>query len=261
MDAFAFLGLEHVADGRYRLPVTPDVATAAKTIFGGAASASVATVAEHATGRPLIYSALAFPSTASIGEVIDLEVTPVTEGRRVTNARVEATKNGDEPVFSATVALGLPGDDDLSGRWSTPLEVPAVEDCAPRQPREGTADARVEFRPARIRRGEERSTPSPDGRFAMWLRIPDLDPGVATVAKLGDYVNSFVGQSLGERTTTKSLDNALRVVERPTGDWVLLDVQIQAVAGGFAHGEGRLYSPAGDLLAIAQQTTTVRPRS
>ena len=260
MDAFTFLGLEHVDDGRYRLPVTPDVATAAKTIFGGAASATVATLAEHATQRPLIYSALAFPSTASIGEVIDLTFTPTTVGRRVTNARVEATKDG-EPVFAATVALGLPGEHDLAGRWSTPLEVPDVDECEPRQPREGTADARVEFRPAKIRRGEQRSEPSPDGRFAMWLRIPDLDPGVATVAKLGDYVNSFVGQALGERATTKSLDNALRVVERPTDEWVLLDVQIQAVAGGFAHGEGRLYSRGGDLLAIAQQTTTTRPRT
>jgi acyl-CoA thioesterase II len=260
MDAFTFLGLEHVDDGRYRLPVTPDVATASKTIFGGAASATVATISEHATERPLIYSALAFPSTAFIDEVIELTIEPITVGRRVTNARVEATKNGGEPVFGATVACGLPGEDDFTGRWSTPLEVPDVDECEPRQPREGTADARVEFRPARIRRGEERSQPSPDGRFAMWLRIPDLDPGVATVAKLGDYVNSFVGQALGERATTKSLDNALRVVERPTDEWVLLDVQIQAVAGGFAHGEGRLYSRAGDLLAIAQQTTTARPR-
>lgn len=259
MDAFAFLGIEHVDAGRYRLEVTPDVATAASTIFGGAASAAVVATAQHAFGRPLIWAGIAFPSTAAVGETVEIATGAVTEGRRVTNGRVEATLDGS-PVFTASVALGLPGHDDLTGRWLAPRHAPALEDCAPRQPREGTADARVEFRPARIRRGEERSRPSPDGDFAMWLRVPELEPGVPALAMLADYVNSFVGQALGERTTTKSLDNALRVVAAPTEQWVLLEVQIQAVEGGFAHGQGLVFSPHGELLAVAQQTTAARRR-
>lgn len=260
MDPFTFLGLEPVDEGRYRLPVTPGVATAARTIFGGCAHAASVAATEHATGRALIFSALAFPSTASLDEVVDISVTPVTEGRRITNARVVATKGEGEPVFSAHASLGQPGDDDLTARWLTPLEVPAVEECAPREPREGTSDARVEFRPARIRTGEQRDQPSPDGRFALWLRVPDLEPGAATLALLGDYVNAGIGQSLGERTTSKSLDNTLRVVARPTQEWVLLDGQIQAVSGGLAQCEGRLYDRDGQLLAVAQQTTTARRR-
>lgn len=260
MDPMRFLGLEPLDEHRYRLAVTPGVATAARTIFGGCAHATVVAAAERTVGRALIFSALAFPSTAFLEEVIELTVTPVAEGRRITSARIVATKGEDEPVFAAHAALGEPGDDDLSARWLAPLEVPPVEACELRTPREGTSDARVEFRPARIRTGEDRHRPSPDGRFALWLRVPELEPGIASLALLGDYVNAGVGQSLGERTTSKSLDNTLRVVRRPTDEWVLLDGRIQAVSGGLAQCEGRLYDRAGELLAIAQQTTTARRR-
>ena len=41
-------------------------------------------------------------------------------------------------------------------------------------------------------------------------------------------------------------------------DWVLLDIRIQAVHGGFGHGAVLLWAETGQLLAIASQSTIVR---
>lgn len=259
MNAFTFLGIEHAGDNRYRLRITDKVATAAGTLFGGAATATLTAVAEHAMGRPVIWASVAFTNVPPVGETVALTVVPVAEGRRVSHARVEGAIDG-ELVLLLTASLGERSDDDLEGQWPPRLEVPDPEDCAPREGRAGTADEHVEFRPARIRTGEQRSEPSPDGRFGMWLRVPDLEHGTPRIALVADYVNSFCGQALGERATSKSLDNNLRILSGGHADWMLLDVQMTAVSGGYAHGHGYLWTPRGELLAMASQTMTVRRR-
>ncbi len=260
MDAFTYLGIEPAGERRYRLPITDRIATAASTLFGGAATASLTAVAEHELGRPLIWASVAFTNVPPVPETVELTVIPVAEGRRVSHARVEGAIDGTT-VLLMTASLGEQSDDDLVGQWPERLEVPGPEDCKPREGRAGTADEHVEFRPARIRTGDQRKQPSPDGRFGMWLRVPDLDPGTPRVALLADYVNSFCGQALGERATSKSLDNNLRIISHAPADWLLLDVQMGAVTGGYAHGHGYLWSTDGELLAEASQTMTVRRRA
>jgi acyl-CoA thioesterase len=259
MDAFTYLGIEHAGDHRYRLPITDKVATAASTLFGGAATASLTAVAEHAMERPVIWSSVAFTNVPPVPETVELTVVPVAEGRRVSHARVEGAIDG-RTVLLMTASLGQRSADDLEGQWPEPLQVPGPQDCKPREGRVGTADEHVEFRPARIRTGEQRSEPSPDGRFGMWLRVPDLDHGTPRIALVADYVNSFCGQALGERATSKSLDNNLRILSDAHADWMLLDVQMATVSGGYAHGHGYLWTPEGELLAMASQTMTVRRR-
>jgi acyl-CoA thioesterase len=217
-------------------------------------------VAEREMGRPLIWANVAFTNVPPMPETVELTVVPVSEGRRVSHARVEATI-GEDTVLLMTASLGEGSTDEPEGLWPEPLRVPGPEECAPREGRAGTADEHVEFRPARIRTGEQRRKPSPDGRFGMWLRVPGLEHCTSRVALVADYVNSFCGQALGAKATSKSLDNTLRIISTEPTDWMLLDVQMQAVQRGLAHGQGYLWNPEGRLLAVASQTMTVRSRS
>jgi acyl-CoA thioesterase len=75
---------------------------------------------------------------------------------------------------------------------------------------------------------------------------------------LGDFVPFGIGQALGLAAGGNSLDNTLRVVRLEPTDWVLLDIRVLAVHGGFGHGAVLLWSETGRLLAIASQSTIVR---
>ena len=76
-----------------------------------------------------------------------------------------------------------------------------------------------------------------------------------------------IGQALGHRPGSNSLDNTLRFAcDHPT-EWVLADVRVHAVLDGFGHGLVHLWAEDGTLLgdrepvhdrAVAR-TTRARP--
>jgi acyl-CoA thioesterase len=55
-----------------------------------------------------------------------------------------------------------------------------------------------------------------------------------------------------------SLDNTLRVVSLEPTEWVLCDIRIQALVGGYGQGVAYLWSQGGSLLATASQSMRVR---
>jgi acyl-CoA thioesterase len=75
---------------------------------------------------------------------------------------------------------------------------------------------------------------------------------------IGDYVPFGIGQALGQRAGGNSLDNTLRVVQRHPSEWILADIRVHAVQGGFGHGLVHLWSEDGILLGTASQSTIVR---
>jgi acyl-CoA thioesterase len=85
-----------------------------------------------------------------------------------------------------------------------------------------------------------------------------LDMSGAALAVLGDFVPWGIGQALGLGVGGNSLDNTLRVVETRPADWVLLDIAVHGVGGGYGHGRLHLWAPDGDLLAMASQSVIVR---
>jgi acyl-CoA thioesterase-2 len=56
----------------------------------------------------------------------------------------------------------------------------------------------------------------------------------------------------------RSLDNTLRVVQLRDTEWVLCDIRIHALVGGYAQGIAFLWSQDGELLATASQSLAVR---
>ena len=94
----------------------------------------------------------------------------------------------------------------------------------------------------------------------MWARMPDiLEMSGAALAILGDYV------PFGHRPGARPPRPAATASTTPCGsstscptDWVLLDIQVHAVANGFGHGLVHLWAEDGTLLATASQSTIVR---
>ncbi len=51
--------------------------------------------------------------------------------------------------------------------------------------------------------------------------------------------------ALGRRVMSRSLDNTLRVVRLEPTEWVLCDIRIQALVGGYGQGVAYLWSETG----------------
>jgi len=93
----------------------------------------------------------------------------------------------------------------------------------------------------------------------LWSRIPGhLEPSAATLAIFGDFVSGGVSQLLGQATMGRSLDNTIRVAQLEATEWVLCEIKMHALVGGFAQGTGFLWSESGTLLATASQSIAAK---
>jgi acyl-CoA thioesterase II len=264
VDAQHFLGMEPVGDrSHWRLPVTEAVATPARFLYGGCGLGAGIVAMEAATGRPTVWATAQYLAHALIGSVLDIEVTVAATGGHVTQARAVARNDGDE-VLTVNAALGS-YEDDPGATWVEMPAVPSVDASRRRNLPEFFPDSvlsRVDQRQASGRSFEEMDgTPGPPDS-ATWMRVPGhLEPSAATLAVMGDMVSGGMSQPLGRLTSGRSLDNTLRVVRLVATEWILVDVQMHALANGFGHGLAHLWAEDGTLLATASQSVGVRPWS
>jgi acyl-CoA thioesterase len=261
MDARTWLGLEATDDPlRYRMAVTPAVSSGMGALFGGAGLAAGIEAMESASGRPVIWATAQYLSYARPPAVLDIEVVLAVTGHQVTQARAIARVEGSE-ILTVNAALGV-RPLELQGQWAQMPAVPGPDESPPRrhfrsQPEDSLA-TRIEARLAKGRMPDELDGVPGDGRTAMWARIPDVEVGSTTLAVLGDFVPSGIGQALGLPAGGNSLDNTLRVARIVPTDWVLLDIRIHGVDHGFGHGLVHLWSEDGTLLGTASQSAIVR---
>lgn len=260
MNAKTFLGLESTHNPtRWVLPVTPGLSTRGNFLWGGCGLGAAIEAMEGTTGRPVIWATAQYLSYATPPSIMDIDVTVAVPGNSVTQARAVGHV-GDREILTVNAALGH-RDLAAEGSWATMPDVPAPHDCPRRFDAGGdTMMARLEFRLADARAEDEiEGNPMPGGRCSMWARMPEvLDMSGAALAILGDYVPMGIGQSLGRHAGGNSLDNTLRMVRVVPTDWVLLDIQVHAIANGFGHGLVHLFAEDGTLLATASQSTIVR---
>jgi acyl-CoA thioesterase-2 len=259
-DAMTFLGLEPAGDLAWTLPVTPGIATPHGFLFGGCGLGAAIAALEAATGRPVVWATAQYLSYARCGETVDFGVTVAVAGHQITQARAVGTVAGRE-ILTVNAALGS-RPTDFDAAWLTPPDVLAPERCPVRTVDDehlGTVIDRLEQRLAAGRMDDRLVGPSASGRSALWVSMADLAPSGAALAVLGDYVPFGIGQALGLNAGGNSLDNTLRVVDdQATTEWVLLDIQVHAIAHGFGHGVVHLWSETGALLATASQSAIVR---
>ncbi len=260
--AAAFLGLEQAGDG-WALPVTAGIATRGHFLFGGCGLGAAIVALEEVTARPVVWSTAQYLSYATVGSVVDITVTVAETGRRTSQARATG-RVADREIFTVNAALGV-RDRGLDATWSTPPDVPTPAESQRGglfQDHEGTIIGRLEFRLAAGRQvgalGEGAAVDRSDGRCALWVSMEGLAVSGAGLAIIGDYVPFGIGRALGLRAGGNSLDNTLRVLQLAPTDWVLLDIEVQAIANGFGHGQVHLWSEDRTLLGIASQSVLVR---
>ena len=121
--------------------------------------------------------------------MLDIDIVVPVAGKHTTQARAVG-QVGDKEIFTVNAALGSRSLD-IAGRWAEMPEMPPPAECPP-APRfegaEGTIHDQVEIRIAsgRVRRD---GTPSPDGRSALWIRLPvELERSAAGLAIVADWV-------------------------------------------------------------------------
>jgi acyl-CoA thioesterase len=262
MDARTFLGLQpRDEEGlRYRLEVTSAIATGGRFLFGWCGLAAAIEAMESASGRSCAWATAQYLSFATIGSVVDLDVTLAVTGHHTTQARCVG-RVGEQEILTVNAALGY-RDSDALGVWAERPVVPSPDECSPRERMTEMTDTvmdRVDVRLASGRQFTDLDGTPGNGRTALWCRIPELlEPSPAALAVMGDFVPSGIAQALGSRTGGRSLDNTLRVVAVVPTEWVLVDVRIHAVQRGFGHGLAHLWAEDGALLATASQSVVVR---
>lgn len=261
MDSRAFLGLKQESDRSFSLEVVPRLATSGSFLFGGAGLGAGIAALETVTRRPCTWATAQYLSYARLGERLDIDVTVAVEGSSVTQARA-VCRVGDREVLTVNAALGDRAFD-ASGQFvQMPNAVPP-DQSRPRTLRAAHANSIMEALDMRIAKGRDLDeldgTPS-DGRTIMWVRIKSLVDGIDSPALgiLGDFVPMASGQAVGLRAGGNSLDNTIRFSRFVPTDWVLLDIQIESVQRGFAHGTIQMFAQDGTLLATASQSCIAR---
>jgi acyl-CoA thioesterase-2 len=261
MDAQSFLGMEPVGDNlHWQMRVDPHVTTPGNFLFGGCGLAAALVALEGASGRPTVWASGQYLSYAPTHSLVEWEVTLAVVGRHVTQGRAVGRVDGRE-ILTVNSALGK---DELAegGVWVQPPDVAPPEDCPARYLPvmfRNTILDRVEVRVAKGRMFDEMHGEPGSPESALWARVPGhLSPSAATLAIFGDYVSGAASHPLGQRTMGRSLDNTLRVVQLKPTEWVLCDIRMHALIGGYAQGVAFLWSQDGELLATASQSFAVR---
>jgi acyl-CoA thioesterase-2 len=270
MDAAEFLGLRPTHNpNRWYLPITEGIATRGKFLFGGSGLGSAVAAMEAVSERPVVWATAQYLSFAMVDSIMDLDVVVAVSGKHTSQVRTVG-QVGDREILTVNAALGskpVHGDE----QWRTMPVVPAPEDCPGREESvedPGSIMTRFDMRLATgtawdllPARPPEDGAPSPAraprGRSALWVRMPEVDMSAAALAILGDYVPFGISQAMGWWVPSNSLDNTIRVQRLVPTDWVLCDVRVDGLHGGFGHGSVYLWAQDGTLLATASQSVVL----
>lgn len=251
--------MERTDETTWSFEVTERVITPGNFLFGGCGLASALVALEEASARPTIWATAQYLSYAPLGSVVTVKTDLAVVGGHVTQAR-STTYAEDREILTVNGAFGT-GELSAASPWVAMPEVDPPEMCPERATHNRFNRSifnHLETRIAIGRQFDELETPgSPVS--ALWSRIPGhLDVSAATLAIFGDYVAGGLSQPLGYHTMGRSLDNTIRVATLEPTEWVLTEIHMHALSGGFAQGTAFMWSESGTLLATASQSIAAR---
>lgn len=247
---------------RFRTQVPPQLCVGSGErvfLFGGIALAAAMEAMERASGLPASHAAAQFLVPAIPGSELEIQVR--SAGGSLRQCAVEATASGT-PFLRVTGACGRRADG-TAYQGSAPPAVAQPADCPERSVARllsSNLQALLEFRLAAGVLPDRAGWSAEGGQdLACWVRARDgalLDRRLLTV--IADCAALAVPGALGRPASGSSLDNAIRFVAPPQGEWVLFATRIEAVLDGLVHTRSRLFSEDGRLLALASQTMALR---
>ena len=235
----------------WKLEITDQVAGATGTLHGGCGLAAAADALEKTTGRRLSFLSGQFLARAPVGSEVDIEVTELAVGNRVTQAAVTC-RDGEIIVFRAAAALG--GLDlNVDRQWSAAPEVPSPDQCDSRGATSESGRSFNDFADIRI------AGQKPGERDVYyWARLNGaLASSTQGLIALADLLPSGMRVSLNAGFRGSSLDHSVRLLTQEKSAWVLICIRSAGIANSIGHGSAAIYSQAGTLLAVASQSFAI----
>lgn len=255
-----FLGMTRVDERTWRFAVTERLITPGQFLFGGCGLASGLVALEEASERPTIWATAQYLSYAPLGATVNVVTDLAVVGGHVTQARA-TTFVDDREILTVNGSFGT-GVLSAPTPWVTMPDVAAPLECPERvMPRRfnNSIFDHVETRIALGRSFDQLDGTPGSPISALWARVPGhLTPSAPTLAIFGDYVSGGATQPLGRNTMGRSLDNSIRVASLVPSEWVLCEIRMHALYGGFAQGTAFLWSESGTLLATASQSIAAK---
>lgn len=254
-------GIELQDGARATFELTSLLARPDGRLYGGTAIGVAVALAEAVTGRRALWSTVQFiSSAATVGDRFHCTVEELAAGRRTSQVRVRAFV-GDVEVFCALGANALEKVGGISGSFEQPPAVVGPEAAPPFQfamPAELLA-AQEPSRSMQLMEIRIATALDPDlpAHPHVWVRVPGHQATPAVLAYLADMVPMSIVRAVGRMGGGTSLDNTIRIGVPAETEWVLLDMRPHVAHAGVGTGTGLMWSPAGELMAVASQTSSL----
>jgi len=227
-------------------------------LFGGALLGAAVEAMEKVAGKPLLSVSALYLQGLKENDVLEVRAQLRGGGKAVSLATAAGVHNGE----TAVLAQGTLG--------AFPEGVRPATAFAPRRPPEasrrreslnytpgGVTDTlEVRFADEDVARGANRAQ--------LWVRCVGVDGPMtaAILTAVADHPPSAVAPIFGQGYYGITLDSTMRIAARldkyPAGEWVLLDVQFDALTDQMGHASVQMWSRGGDYLGLAAQTTRMR---
>jgi len=256
-----FLGLQLAVDApAAHFVVTGRLCAPFGFLYGGSGLAACVVAAEAVTGRPLVWVTTQYVANAFPGEVVELQVDVVAEGRATSQTHVRGMV-GERTVLHSTTAHTERDRGEI--RWWGRPPVVAEPDSCPPLDTSWAPTTESFFHQLDRRIPPDQDAALVEGRLLLWCRMPAWPIGSpASQGFIADIVPMALSIALGRPPGGTSLDNTVRIVvgEPPVehDDWVLLDIEAEGFGRSIGHGRVRLWRRDGTLIGTGSQSCIVR---
>lgn len=273
----SIISLDRSAAHMWEMDVPPQLCVGTPKhmfLYGGAGLAIAISAMEAQTGRTTLWASAQYLSFVRPSDHMVISVEESARGKR--SSQASAKLSGRDGL--AIVATGSFG----GSLEQRPDEAEAPTDHWEAMPETAPPDAwpamafswtrpdddlyaQFDIRVAKGRYGAARADTSlsRDGNVRIWARHrAGAQVDAALIAVIADFLPSAVASVAGHSAVANSLDNLVRIASLAASDWMLFDIDVHGIGGGFGHASGRLFAADGTLLALASQTVALRfPRA
>jgi len=224
-------------------------------MFGGATFGVLIEALEAASALPLLTASVQFIQTAQLDKTLEIQTRTLAAGKLTSQMQAIADQDG-KPACIVSAAMG-----ELSDAMPAATSFPAVPDpdtCAPRTFTRLIPGSFTYTLDVRIAGADANGC-------QLWARWPDArgQPlGASLLAVYADHPPYGISLARGAQWYGLTLDSVLRMAAPLDGldsaDWILINMQFNAIGERFAHCSVDLWSTHGTLLAIGGQAMRLR---